>query len=339
LGGVLGLVVVVVEVEEVEEVEVEEVEVEAVVAGAAEAAVEVVAEAAEVVAAQAGMASSWFPSAPWNELPGSGFTEGGSGVALAARAIRKPAAKALASTTSRPPEARRRLTTCRVLGSTSFVTVVRRKTSVKDGPTLVHRLRGVSQALRRPGFGELASRLDEVLGKDLHVREHRHEVRVSRPPRDEVQVNVVGDARACDPSQVPAQVVALRLVDLSKGAHALRSEPVDLDRLIGLELAELSGMPRGRDQQVPGRIGELVQEHERSIAAVDDEPVLVGAFERAAEDAAVLLVGATDVLESPGSPELPRHRQVTLREALRETDARDHAQSPLDDVSQVHKRR
>ena len=67
----------------------------------------------------AGRASSWFPSAPWNELPGSGLNDGGSGVALAAGAITKPKAKALASTASAPPEARRRVTASPVPDSTS----------------------------------------------------------------------------------------------------------------------------------------------------------------------------------------------------------------------------
>ena len=107
-------------------------------------------------------------------------------------------------------------------------------------------------------------------------------------------------------------------------------------RLLVVELAEVADVPVGGDQEMAGRVGELVQQDERALAAVDDEPLLVGALERAAEDAAVLLVGAADVLEPPRCPELPRHRQVTLRDELRETDARDHAPAPLDDVFRVH---
>ena len=53
--------------------------------------------------------------APGQQAQGS---DGGSGVALAAGAIRKPTAKAVASTANAPPKARRRLLACLVLGST-----------------------------------------------------------------------------------------------------------------------------------------------------------------------------------------------------------------------------
>ncbi len=64
-----------------------------------------------------------------------------------------------------------------------------------------------------PGGGEPAARLGEVLGDHLHVREHRHEVRVAAPARHDVQVPVVDDPGAGDVADVPADVVALRPVD------------------------------------------------------------------------------------------------------------------------------
>src|SRR5437762_5446485 len=82
--------------------------------------------------------------------------------------------------------------------------------------------------LNRPGRGELAARLREVLGEDLHVREDRHEVRIARPARDEVQVDVVDDPRACDAAEIPAEVVALRGERLRERADAGAREPVDL---------------------------------------------------------------------------------------------------------------
>lgn len=84
---------------------------------------------------------------------------------------------------------------------------------------------------------------------------------------------------------------------------------MDLDRLVRRQLAELSDMPSRRDQQVTRRVGELVQQGERVRAAANDEPFLVGALERPAEDAALLLVGAADVLEPPRSPEWLRHEK------------------------------
>ena len=55
------------------------------------------------------------------------------------------------------------------------------------------------------------------------------------------------------------------------------------------------------------RVGELVQQHERVLAAVDDQALLVVAGGRIAEDAAGLLVGLLDVLEPPRRPELLGH--------------------------------
>ena len=62
-------------------------------------------------------------------------------------------------------------------------------------------------------------------------------------------------------------------------------------------------MPVRRDQQVPGRIRKLVQQDECTLAPVDDELLLVVALRRAAEHAAVLLIGTRDVLEAPRRPE------------------------------------
>ena len=42
-----------------------------------------------------------------------------------------------------------------------------------------------------------------------HVGEHRHEVRVARPPRHDVEVHVVYDSRARDAAEVPAEVVPM----------------------------------------------------------------------------------------------------------------------------------
>src|SRR4051812_13218115 len=66
----------------------------------------------------------------------------------------------------------------------------------------------------RPGCAKPPGCLEQMLGQHLHVREHGHEVRVPGPARDDVLVHVVDDAGARDSAEVPAEVEALRRVDL-----------------------------------------------------------------------------------------------------------------------------
>ena len=153
----------------------------------------------------------------------------------------------------------------------------------------------------------------KVLRKNLHVGEDGHEVGVACPAGHDVEVNVVDDAGARNPAEVPAEVVALRSVGLGESRDPALSKAVDLESLIVRKVGELADVPVGGDHQVAGGVRELVQEHEGALAAVDDEPLLVVAGGRVAEDAARLLVGLGDVLEPPGSPELLRHgREITF---------------------------
>jgi hypothetical protein len=129
-------------------------------------------------------------------------------------------------------------------------------------------------------------------------------------------MDVVGDACAGDAAQVPPEVVPVRAVHLGQCAEALACEPVDLDRFLVVELAEIADVPDRCDQQVPGRVRKPVQQDERLQSPPHDEPLLVGALERAAKDAALLLVGAADVLEAPRGPQRTRHDAASIRTAL-----------------------
>ena len=75
--------------------------------------------------------------------------------------------------------------------------------------------------------------------------------------------------------------------------------------LVGGERAEVAEMPVRRDEQVAGRVRELVQHHERSLTAMQEQ-LLLGL----AEDAAVELVGVLDILQPPRRPQrLGAHSQ------------------------------
>ena len=117
---------------------------------------------------------------------------------------------------------------------------------------------------------------------------------------------MVEDAGTGHAAEVPAQVVALRPVQLGERAHRAPCQAVDLERLLVLELPVLAHVPRGRDHQVPRDVRELVQKHERQLAAVHDQRLVVLTLERPTEDAPRRLVGGRDVFEAPGRPE-PLH--------------------------------
>ncbi len=99
----------------------------------------------------------------------------------------------------------------------------------------------------RPRRGEPPPRLVQVLGHDLHVGEHRHEVRVAGPARDDVLVHVVDDPGARDAAEVPAEVEALRVVDGARAPRARRP------RARGSRPPRPARAPRTRRRAGPGR--------------------------------------------------------------------------------------
>jgi dihydrofolate reductase len=121
------------------------------------------------------------------------------------------------------------------------------------------------------------------------------------------RLELLDERRFRNGAVVPAEVVSLRAIDLTERGHALDREPVDLQRLLVRKPGELADVPVGGHHQMTARVGELVQQHERVLAAVDDQPLLVVSGGRVAENAAGLLVGLLDVLEPPGRPELLGH--------------------------------
>jgi hypothetical protein len=82
----------------------------------------------------------------------------------------------------------------------------------------------------------------------------------------DVQVNVVDDPRARDPAQVPAEVVPLRRVDLGQRRQSALRQAVHVERLVVPKLGQLIRMAVRRDHQMPRRVRETVQQHERVIA-------------------------------------------------------------------------
>src|SRR3954454_19896862 len=120
---------------------------------------------------------------------------------------------------------------------------------------------------RRPRLDQALAGFEQVLREHLHISEDGHEVRVTCPTGDDVKMNVIDDAGAGDAAEVPAEIVALRAVDLTEGGHALDRQPVDLQRLLVRKPGELADVPVGGDHQMTARVGGLVQHHKREPAA------------------------------------------------------------------------
>ena len=79
---------------------------------------------------------------------------------------------------------------------------------------------------------------------------------------------------------------------------------MQLEDLLVVEIAELPDVALRGHHEVSRRIRKLVQQHDRALAAVHHEPLLVVAFDGRAEQTTLFLVGRLDVLEAPGRPEL-----------------------------------
>ena len=108
--------------------------------------------------------------------------------------------------------------------------------------------------------------------------------------------------------------------------ETLRAEPMDLEGLGVVEVAEVHSVPVRRDEQMARRIRELVQEDERALAAMHDELALVVVGRGGgAEEAAVLLVRVLHVLEPPRRPQ-PLHRS-SLEPALPAEEAEHRRRS------------
>src|SRR6188508_1207881 len=112
-----------------------------------------------------------------------------------------------------------------------------------------------------------------MLGEHLHVGEHGHEVRVSGPARDNMEMDVVRDSRTGDATEVPAQVEATWSVNGAERLDCGDRLAVDLEHLVARKFGKRSDVAPWSDHEVPGRVRVLVHERDRRVAAVDEERI------------------------------------------------------------------
>jgi micrococcal nuclease len=148
-----------------------------------------------------------------------------------------------------------------------------------------------------------------MLGNHFDVGENGHEVRISAPARHDVQMDVIGDARAGRVPEVPAQVEAAGAVHTLEHVYGLDGEPVHVERLFVREVGEAGDVPVGGHHQMARGVRVLVQEDEGRVTTVHEQRLsrVDRARRLVAERTALLLARLRDVLEAPRRPQRLRH--------------------------------
>lgn len=153
---------------------------------------------------------------------------------------------------------------------------------------------------------ELRGRLSERLRDDTGACNDGHEIRVTRPPGDNVQVEMFHDTGACDSAQVGPDVESVGSHDLAECGLALAGDEHELEELVGFESIEIRDLPVRDDHEVAPVVGIGVQEGVAGATAKDD---MVGDVFRGlpdlVEEGMVAGLGrglwSEDVVDAPGS--------------------------------------
>ena len=145
--------------------------------------------------------------------------------------------------------------------------------------------------------------LFQVFWNDLRFTNNGHEVGVSPPSGNNVEVNMVDYACSCHPSQVDPDVEPMRSEALLQDLDGRSDELKKLSELPGPQARQVRAMSFGSNDQMAVVVGEFVHHHKGMPGLVDNEFALVCPFPRfSAEDTAPLFL-LQDVLHPPRRPE------------------------------------
>ncbi len=154
-----------------------------------------------------------------------------------------------------------------------------------------------------PGLADGACGLVQRFGDHAGIGEHGHEIGVSDPPGHEVGVNVVFDSGSGSGSDIEAEIETVRVHEMFERLFAAGGQAHDLGHFFEDEGIEIADMPIGGDHEMPGIVGEVVEQDETMPAAGQDVifSVSLGGFAFPAEEAAGAFRSA-DVLDAPRGP-------------------------------------
>src|SRR5712691_13379902 len=169
--------------------------------------------------------------------------------------------------------------------------------------------------LSRPtGLRESAERLGETLVGSLQVfrvharlARHRHEVRITDPARQYVQMQMSHHASARGAPQIHSQIHPIGLVIRAQSRfHALRQLHHFVERS-GFAQIQFRNVRVRHDHYVPGGVRKTIQDDEGLFAAMDDERFRVILPRHGLAKNAFRLVSTRclfHVLVAPGSPDI-----------------------------------
>jgi len=127
-------------------------------------------------------------------------------------------------------------------------------------------------------FTKLLPRLLHILRYQLHVRQHRHEVRIAAPPRHDMEMDVLVNAGSGRPSQVRAEVESLRTAHRDKRFDALHGSLHDFDIRFIRDRGEIRRMQIRHNHQMSAVVRIEVHHQEAVLSAPEDEVALVPLF-------------------------------------------------------------
>jgi exodeoxyribonuclease VII large subunit len=153
-----------------------------------------------------------------------------------------------------------------------------------------------------PTFFDSLVRFLDRLRQDACLTDDGHEIRISRPARDDVHVNVVRHARSRCLADVRADVECLWMVDFFQDHHRLRNQFHHFSARLGVEQFQRGLVIQRCDHQVAVGVGIQVDDDEGALSAMQDQ-VLVAVFlfcQGIAEYAPVFFFVAFNIVLAPG---------------------------------------
>jgi hypothetical protein len=102
------------------------------------------------------------------------------------------------------------------------------------------------------------------------LSEDGHEIGVAVPTRDDVDMEVIGDAGAGDAAEVEADVEAVGFHDLGEGVLAAAGEDHEVGEFRFGEVVEVRGLTVRDDEEMAAVVGIGIEQREAGAIAGDD---------------------------------------------------------------------